>query len=76
MFTFFQELDEKIIAVQGNYQVMFIFYVILLNKIFCTIFFTFIQELAKKVDQNEKEIQVKKEKHQVIFVILRYIIII
>jgi len=75
LFTFFQELDEKIIAVQGNYQVMFIFYVILLNNIICTIFITFIQELAKRVDQNEKEIQVKKEKHQVIFVILRYIII-
>ena len=69
-FTLLQELDEKINtienAVQGNYQVMFNFHVIVSNIITC-ICFTFIQELTKKVDQNVKDIQVKKEKHQVIF---------
>ena len=54
---------------------MFIFYVIVSNSITSGICATFIQELTEKVDQNVKDIQEKKEKHQVIFVILRNIII-
>ena len=80
LFFFLQELDEKINKiennVQGNYQVMFVFLnVIVSNNIFCGIFVYFFQELAKKVDQNMKDIEVKKEKHRVRFVNSRNIII-
>ena len=40
-------------------------------KFYQIIFVIFFQELAKKVYQNAKDIQVKKEKHQVLFFNLR-----